>query len=41
MSSANICNDSMTVNRSSVPFGIHPPTGLIASLSNAISPRAS
>ncbi|MFE0922707.1 hypothetical protein ACFW24_33735 [Streptomyces nigra] len=29
----------MTVNRSSVPFGIDPPTDLIGSISNAMSPR--
>ncbi|MER6087657.1 hypothetical protein [Streptomyces bluensis] len=40
MSSANSCNDSVTVNRSSVPFGIEPPTDLIGSISNAMSPRA-
>ncbi|MFI6084211.1 hypothetical protein ACIBBB_25075 [Streptomyces sp. NPDC051217] len=40
MSSAKIASDSSTVNRSSVPFGIDPPTGRIGSISNALSPRA-
>ncbi|WP_409094616.1 hypothetical protein [Streptomyces scabiei] len=39
MSSANICSDSVTVNRSSVPFGMDPPADLIGSISNAMSPR--
>ncbi|WP_205614070.1 hypothetical protein [Streptomyces dangxiongensis] len=37
MSSANICNDSVMVNRSSVPFGIDPPTALIGSISSHVT----
>ncbi len=39
MSSASIWNESVTVNRSSVLFGIEPPTALIGSISNAMSAR--
>ncbi|MFB9523136.1 hypothetical protein [Streptomyces cremeus] len=37
MSSVKIANGSSAVNRSSLPLGIEPSTGLIGSISNAMS----